>query len=139
MSDASATGVVEQMLDHAADQRWEALTDLLAEDFVIVEPASLPYGGEHHGLDGYVALLQRIGGLFELGFEPHGVHALDEQTVLLRMRVTFRERQSGAELALPVLELLTVREHRVARSEVFLQDPAALVRLLTMPMRATPT
>jgi hypothetical protein len=32
----------------------------------IVEPDSLPYGGTHRGATVYVALMQRIGELFEL-------------------------------------------------------------------------
>ena len=69
----TVTGLVEQMLDHAAHGRWDALEDVLDVQFTIVEPGSLPYGGSHYGLAGYVALMQRIGELFELGFEPEGL------------------------------------------------------------------
>jgi ketosteroid isomerase-like protein len=130
MSRASATGVVEEMLDHAANARWDRLAEVLTDDFVIVEPASLPYGGEHHGADGYVALMQHINGLFELEFEPEGIHALDASTVLLRMHVTFTGRATGHARRLPVVELLRTRDGRVARSEVFLFDTAALLSLL---------
>jgi hypothetical protein len=75
--------VVEQMLGHAAHDRWDALGDLLDENFEIVEPYSLPYGGTHRRLDGYVALMRQIAELFELAFEPNGVCALDDHTVLL--------------------------------------------------------
>ena len=126
----SATSVVERMLDHAANARWERLPEVLTEDFVIVEPASLPYGGEHHGVGGYVALLQRIGGLFALEFEPEALHALDDSTVLLRMHVTFTGRVTQRARRLPVLELLKTRGARVARSEVFVFDTAALLGLL---------
>ena len=64
------TGVVKQMLDHSAHGRWHALENVLADDFTIVEPASLPYGGTHEGIAGYVALMQQIGEIFELEFEP---------------------------------------------------------------------
>ena len=35
------TGVVERMLDHAANGRWQALGDVLDDQFEIVEPDSL--------------------------------------------------------------------------------------------------
>jgi ketosteroid isomerase-like protein len=130
MSAASATGVVEQMLDHAANSRWDRLLEVLTDDFVISEPASLPYGGEHHGVDGCVALMQRIDELFALQFEPEGLHALDGSTVLLRMHVTFTGRATHRARRLPVLELLRTRDGRVARSEVFMFDTAALLALL---------
>jgi ketosteroid isomerase-like protein len=130
MSAEDLTGVVERMLGHAAAGRWEALADLLAEDFVIVEPDSLPYGGVHRGVDGYVALMQRIGRLFELEFEPRGHYALDDTTVLQRMDVTFSARSTGRAVKLPVLEILHVFGGRVRRSEVFLADTAALLATL---------
>jgi hypothetical protein len=47
------------------------------------------------------------------------------------MVVTFTARATGRSVALPVVELLTLRAGRIARSEVFLQDTAAL--LATLP------
>jgi uncharacterized protein len=117
---SDALRVVEQMLGHAFHGRWDALRDLLADDFVIAEPPSLPYGGEHHGVDGYIALMQRIGARFALRFDPPRLYALDDETVLVRMHVHFDQ------VRMPVLELMTVRDARVTRSEVFLFDAAAL-------------
>ena len=126
----TVTGVVEQMLGHAAHGRWEALDDLLDKDFEIVEPYSLPYGGTHHRLDGYVALMAQIAELFELAFEPGGAYALDDHNVLLRMHVTFAARSTGRSVRLRVVELLEVVGGRVRRSEVFLSDTAALLATL---------
>jgi uncharacterized protein len=130
VSAESPTGVVEQMLDHAANARWARLRDVLTDDFVISEPGSLPYGGEHHGVDGYVALMQRINELFALQFELEGLHALDGSTVLLGMHVTFTGRATDRASRPPVLELCTTRSDRVARSEVFVFDTAAVLALL---------
>src|SRR5436305_883500 len=119
------SGVVEQMLDHATNGRWNGLHDVLDPNFEIIEPDSLPYGGTHRGVEAYVALLQKIGGLFDLQFAPDGLHALDDTTVLLRMHVTFTARATGRSSRLPVLELLTVEADRVTRSHVFIGDTAA--------------
>jgi hypothetical protein len=134
---SAATDVVGQMLDHAANHRWGRLPEVLTSDFVIVEPGSLPYGGEHHGVDGYVALMQRIGELFALEFELDGLDALDASTVLLRMRVTFTAHATQRARRLPVVELLTLRDARVARSEVFVFDTAALLALLASTRRSS--
>jgi hypothetical protein len=42
VSRATATGVVERMLDHASNSRWDSLHEVLSDDFEIVEPDSLP-------------------------------------------------------------------------------------------------
>jgi uncharacterized protein len=131
MSNLNITGVVEQMLGHAAAGQWEALRDVLDEEFTINEPASLPYGGAHLGFDGYVGLMKQIGATFELAFEPHGLYALDERNVLLHMDVTFTARSTGKRATLPVLELLEVAGGRVRRSDVFISDTAALLATLT--------
>jgi len=130
MSGSTATGVVEELLDHAANARWDRLPELMTDDFVITEPTSLPYGGEHYGATGYIALMQQINGVFDLQFEPERVHALDASRVLLQMHVTFTGRATQRAHRLPVLELLTIRDGRVARSEVFVSDTAALLSLL---------
>lgn len=122
--------VVDTMLDHAVHARWDQLHTVLAEDFVIVEPDSLPYGGSHHGVDGYRALMQAIGALFELKFEPVGCHAVGDNMVVLRLNVRFAARATGRQVRLPVVELFTLRAGRIARSEVFLFDTAALLATL---------
>lgn len=123
-------GVAERMLDHAANGPWQALEDVLDDQFEIVEPDSLPYGGTHHGLNGYRALMEQIATLFELAFEPPRVHALDETTVVVRMNVTFNARSTGRSVKLRVVEVLKVVRGRVPRSEVFLADTVALLATL---------
>jgi hypothetical protein len=127
---AQITRVVEQMLDHAANSRWHALCDVLDPDFEIIEPDSLPYGGKHHGVDAYISLLKQIDGLFDFQLTPDSLHALDDQTVLLRMHATFTARATGRSIHLPVVELLTVHDARISRSQVIIGDTAALLRTL---------
>lgn len=122
--------LVEQLLERVGEQRWEEIPPLLSDDYEIVEPDSLPYGGTHRGAAGYIALIQRIGELFALRFDLDRLESVGDDTVLLRMVVTFTARSTGRSAALPVVELLTVRRGRIARSEIFLKDTAALLATL---------
>jgi ketosteroid isomerase-like protein len=115
---AQSTAVVEQLLDRVGRQRWDELPPLLTDDYEIVEPDSLPYGGTHRGVDGYVALMQRIGSLFALRFDVGRIERVGEDGALLRMDVTFTSHATGRSVALPVVELLTLRGERIARSEM---------------------
>jgi hypothetical protein len=115
---------------HAANGRWNELDNVLSPSFEISEPESLPYGGVHRGVAGYVALIRRIGELFELAFEPDRLASVDDSTVLLQMHVTFTARATGARVRLPVVELLQVDAGRVERSRVFISDTAALLATL---------
>lgn len=48
---------------HAGD--WNAVADFMAEDFVIHEPASLPYGGEWRGRDALQRLYTHVMGYWD--------------------------------------------------------------------------
>ena len=48
---------------HAGD--WNAVADFMAEDFVIHEPTSLPYGGEWRGRDALQRLYAHVMGYWE--------------------------------------------------------------------------
>ena len=74
--------------------------------------------------------MEQITTLFELAFEPPGLCALDETTVVVRMNVTFIARITGRSVKLRVVEVLEVVRGRVRRSEVFLADTAALLATL---------
>jgi ketosteroid isomerase-like protein len=130
MTDLSHITLVRRLLERVGEQRWEDIPPLLSDDYEIVEPDSLPYGGTHRGAAGYVALIQRIGRLFELQFDLDRLESVGDDTVLLRMVVTFTAHATGRSTSLPVVELLTVRSGRIARSEIFLQDTAALLATL---------
>jgi ketosteroid isomerase-like protein len=123
--------LVGRFLAAATQERWHELPALLQPDFEIVEPDSLPYGGTHAGVDGYVALMQQIGALFELRFEPGPIAAAGDDRVVLRMQVAFTARTTGRSVTQRVVELFAVRDGRLARSEVFLEDTAALLSTLT--------
>jgi hypothetical protein len=100
--DATAPAeLVGRSLAAATQRRGHEPQALLHGDFEIVEPESLPYGGSHHGVDGYIALLEPIASLFEPRFE--------------------------------LGPTATACDGRPVRSEVFLEDTAAL--LATLPPR----
>ncbi len=87
--------LVEQLLERVGQQRWDELPPLLSADYEILEPDSLPYGGTHRGADGYIALMQRIGELFDLRFDLDRLDAVDDETIVLRMDVSFTARATA--------------------------------------------
>lgn len=48
---------------HAGD--WDGVADFMADDFVIYEPTSLPYGGEWRGRDALQRLYAHVMGYWE--------------------------------------------------------------------------
>lgn len=50
------------MYDHVSRAEWDAVAGFMAEDFVIFEPSTLPYGGEWRGRDALQRLYARVMG-----------------------------------------------------------------------------
>lgn len=81
------------MYAHLQKGEWEAVESFMAEDFVIHEPPSLPYGGDWQGRDALRRLYAHVMGYWReprvewidlLGSETHSV-------ALLRFSMTSKE------------------------------------------------
>lgn len=75
------------MYAHVAKGEWDAVEGFMADEFVIHEPASLPYGGEWRGKDALERLYAHVMGYWS---EP---------------RVTWRELVGGDDYAVAILTL----------------------------------
>ena len=59
------TEATRTMYEHASRGEWDAVASFMAEDFVIHEPESLPYGGEWRGRDALQRLFTQVMGYWE--------------------------------------------------------------------------
>lgn len=50
------------MYDHVSRGEWDCVAEFMAEDFVIHEPSTLPYGGEWRGRDALQRLYMHVMG-----------------------------------------------------------------------------
>ena len=75
----------QAMYDHVRRGEWEQVAGFMAEDFVIHEPVSLPYGGEWRGRDALQRLYTEVMGYWRdpgvewldlIGSEHHAVALL---------------------------------------------------------------
>ena len=62
MSPVEAT---RRMYEHANCGDWDAVRQFMAEDFVIHEPETLPYGGEWRGTDALQRLYAEVMGFWD--------------------------------------------------------------------------
>ncbi|WP_405180984.1 nuclear transport factor 2 family protein [Nocardia sp. NBC_01377] len=60
--------LVRRLLAVAGQGDRPALTEILHPRFTITEPACLPWGGTHTGIDTYITLMTRIGESFDIAF-----------------------------------------------------------------------
>src|SRR5262249_32133868 len=105
------------MFEAAERRDAQALLSTYAEDIVITEAASLPYGGIYHGHHGavrharaYTATWDHLQSVGDRRMEPLIMQAGDRVVVLWRQRATAAD---GRHLVLPVVGVREGRSRRV--------------------------
>jgi ketosteroid isomerase-like protein len=102
--------------------------ELVHDDLVFSEAASLPFGGDHLGKDGLVRLLRAVGRQFrvELGVPELGA---GQDFVAVRVNGTMTSRATGRSMPMDVVDVYRLRAGKIARIDVFYKDTAQVVEL----------
>lgn len=103
---------------------------LLQPDLRIVQPASLPHGGEHHGPDGMDAMGATFARYWERTIGEADVRACGDTAMQLTTQ-TWTAKATGRAATVDVVEQFRVAGERIAEIRVFPQDTHAL--LATLP------
>ena len=98
---------------------------MIDHDAVWREAASLPWGGEWRGPDGFARLTREIDALAELTVRGHEIVRAGE-AVELRLDAVFTSRTSGRRLPMTVVEHYRVREGRIYGADAFYRDTQAV-------------
>lgn len=107
----------------------EACRALVSDDLVFSEPASLPFGGEHHGWDSVVDMLSLLGRRYKLRLDPP-VMAVAGAQAFVRMSGAISSRTTGRAMALNALDVYEVDESsRIIKVDVYYKDVAAVLDL----------
>jgi ketosteroid isomerase-like protein len=113
---------------HMSEGRLDAAVAMLHEDLYVHESDELPYGGAYHGPDGFLELATRLDAVCAtelLGIEAHG----SGDTAAVHMKGRFTSRSSGQSVETEVVELVTFRDGRIVRMNIFYKDPNAIAAL----------
>ena len=125
---ATPAAVVKEFLAAIASADLQAASALIDPDVVVIEPASLPYGGIYRGAEAFFGTLTKaIFEAMELSFGDVVVFDGGD-TVAARIDLTFTARGTRQTLAMPVVEAYDVRAGKISKIEVFPHDTAALTQ-----------
>lgn len=84
------------------------LARTLASDIVLYQTPDLPYGGEYHGIDGFLRWGKIMGSLFsKVDVQPTNVLE-NEDDVIVISTITLRVRKTGRELVNPFVQHVKV-------------------------------
>lgn len=103
----------------------------LADDFVMYEPRSLPYGGVFHGPSGFAEfrlIFQSVWARVDRGDE--WIYIQDGDRIARRAVVTGTTRTNGRVVRWRHAELFTVRDSKIVSLEVFYFDTVQIMEAL---------
>src|SRR5437762_1075511 len=107
-TDAVAT--VQRFMDLNIAGDIESGSHVMSEDVAVHEAPGLPYGGEYRGRDGFLELLGKIGGSYDLvPVEVLGVRDAGDDVVVVTSHLRFTSKKSGRSAETHVCELFQVR------------------------------
>lgn len=129
MQGSSNRAIVERFLHAAREKDIAALQALAAPDIRVLEAASLPYGGEHVGLDAFLALTRRV--FRQLGVTELRVERIIGEEDLVVVLATIRGTPPGmAPFEMPITEIWQVRGGRIREIRPFYLDTHLLLALV---------
>lgn len=118
--------IVKDMMKAVLDGDIEGVLRRIDKAIVVIEPASLPFGGKHDGIDAFKndvlgAILRKA----ELE-RSHCEYLSSGDKVAVCMDVTFTAHSTGKILTMPYVELYTVTNNKISKLDVYPQDTKVL-------------
>ncbi|HLM72342.1 MAG TPA: nuclear transport factor 2 family protein [Polyangiaceae bacterium] len=118
--------IVRSIYEAGAKGDLNGILPFLDPNVVIHEAASLPYGGEYHGIEGFSRLAAAVYSTWK-SFEVDMTELLDAGptvVALIQLRVTMKE--SGQVVEMPLAEVWRLRDGKVVDLRPFYWDTAVL-------------
>jgi uncharacterized protein len=107
----------------------DAVANVLAEDVVIIEAPSLPYGGAHTGRPQALALLSQLYSGIDLDSIPPPEVLAGGDRAAAFVEVAFRHPDGGTNV-ISVVETFRVRDGRIVEIKPYYFDTAAMAASL---------
>ena len=102
--------------------RYDEARSMVSSDVVIHEPASIPYGGEFHGLEGFDQFRRTFGATWKSWSDGPIWYAEHAGKVVKLNVITAVSRATGRSYTTPLAEFFTFKDGKLAEIQVFYQD-----------------
>ena len=124
---------VQTALKAALAGDYDRLPALIAEDFVIYEAESLPFGGVFRGIQGYIECMQGLNNFWaNKGLaSPEFFAAGDDMVLILSVFDGYIKRNSQ-HVKMPTISLWKLKEGRVHSARPFFFDTKKIVDLAAL-------
>ncbi|MGB1867848.1 MAG: nuclear transport factor 2 family protein [Porticoccaceae bacterium] len=124
----TAAEVLGTMYQRMGEQDWEGMMEMMADDFKVIEPDSLPYGGVWEGKDAMQRLYPAVVSCFD-EFSPvikEVIGGVEWATVVVDL--TLVSKTTGRRFVQTVMEVGRIQDGKVAELQIHYFDTAEIAR-----------
>lgn len=125
--------VVRRFTDCLGSGDIASCAELLDEANVFSEAASLPFGGDYLGVEGFRGMLRAVNRDFRVTLDPPEIAGSGDWVAVL-VRGTFTSRSSGRSMPVECVDVYRLRDGKIVRVDVHYKEPGALAELCGDPL-----
>lgn len=125
---AQVRDMVQRVYQLTGTGQWDAVAEMLTDDFLILEADSLPYAGRYEGKTALQDLYTRVFAYWDDASLETGDICIGEDHAIVFVTVTATSRYSGERLKMPLTEVFHLRGDRFCGITPYYFDTAAIAR-----------
>jgi ketosteroid isomerase-like protein len=124
----SAIDLVREVYDRGARRNVAGLLELVADDVVVTQDPSLPWGGRYVGRDGVIEFFTKLTTTLDSTVSTEVLFQAGDDVVQCgRSRGTIGH--SGRVVDVPECHIWTIRDGTIAKAQFFIQSAAVLAAM----------
>ncbi|WP_235660431.1 nuclear transport factor 2 family protein [Mycolicibacterium gilvum] len=128
MSERDGVELVRRFTTSLASGDLDACIALLDDANVFSESASLPFGGDYVGGQGFRQLLGNVGRDFRVELDPPEIAGANNWVAVV-VHGTFTSRRTGRSMPVECVDIYRLSGDKIVRVDVHYKDPGALTEL----------
>jgi uncharacterized protein len=127
----SNLATVRRLYAFLAEDDFEGANKMMAADVVFNESTDLPYGGEYRGVAGLNALMGKIAARAKISVDKADFLTESETAypVVVHVAARFVSNDTGTAVIADIIELVYVRDGRIAKINIYCKNPSAIAAL----------
>ena len=127
----SNLATVRRLYAFLAEDDFEQANRMMADDVVFNESTDLPYGGEYRGVAGLDTLMGKIAERAKISVDKANFLTEAETAcpVVVQVAARFVSNDTGTAVVADIIELVYVRDGRIAKIDIYCKKPSAIAAL----------
>lgn len=112
-----------ELQEAVAQQDFDKLRTLIADEFYMIEPDGLPYAGKFSGPDGFVDVVRTIRKFFEVDIVDSVITEAGEDILLCEFVFGFKSLRTGERVEMPVIDIFRYSaDGKLLRGDIYYLD-----------------